>query len=77
MRLIAQMLGVPEDNGNLTRKGIKMVLEDGITDISTVAAATREMTHYFAGYVQEWAKKPGDAPIIYLINIKADGQLRT
>jgi len=49
---------------------------DGITDISTVAEATGEMTHYFAGYVQERAKKPGDDPIIYLINVKADGQSR-
>ena len=32
VRLIAHMLGLPEADGNLYRKWIKMVLEDGITD---------------------------------------------
>ncbi len=44
VRLIAHMLGLPEDDGDLYRQWIKMVLEDGITDVSIAVQAAREMT---------------------------------
>jgi cytochrome P450 len=68
------MLGLPEADGDLYRKWIKMVLEDGITDVSIAVQAAGEMTHYFMDYVQERTKKPGDDLISYLINVKANGQ---
>jgi cytochrome P450 len=74
VRLIAHMLGLPESDGDLYRRWIKMVLEDGITDVSIAVAAAGEMTQYFAGYVQERVKKPGDDLISYLIDVKANGQ---
>jgi hypothetical protein len=74
VRLIAHMLGLPEADGDLYRRWIKMVLEDGITDVSIAVKAAEEMTHYFAGYVQERVKKPGDDLISYLIDVKANGQ---
>ena len=74
VRLIAHMLGLPEADGDLYRKWIKMVLEDGITDVSIAVQAAGEMTHYFMDYVQERTKKPGDDLISYLINGKANGQ---
>src|SRR5215813_10414356 len=51
VRLIAHMLGLPESDGDLYRKWIKMILEDGITDVNIAVQATGEMTQYFMGYV--------------------------
>ena len=47
MRLIAHMLGLPESDGDLYRKWIKMVLEDGITDVAIAVQAAGEMQQYF------------------------------
>jgi hypothetical protein len=74
VRLIAHMLGLPESDGDLYRKWIKMVLEDGITDVSIAVKASVEMQHYFMGYVQERNQKPGDDLISYLINVRSNGQ---
>ena len=74
VRLIAHMLGLPEADGDRYRRWIKMVLEDGITDVSVAVQAAGEMQHYFMGYVQQRMEKPGDDLISYLINAKANGQ---
>ena len=74
VRLIAHMLGLPERDGDLYRKWIKMILEDGITDVSIAVEAAGEMTHYFMGYVQERTEKPGDDLISYLLNVRSNGQ---
>jgi hypothetical protein len=73
-RLIAHMMGLPEADGDLFRKWIKMILEDGITDVSMVVHAFGEMTHYFMGPVHERAEKPGDDLISYLVHAKFNGQ---
>src|ERR1700730_18066824 len=44
VRLIGHMLGLPEADGNLYRKWIKMVLEDGITDVGVAVEAAGDMT---------------------------------
>ena len=41
VRVIAHMLGLPESDGDLYRKWIKMILEDGITDISVADPGRR------------------------------------
>jgi cytochrome P450 len=74
VRLIAHMLGLPEADGDRYRKWIKMVLEDGITDVSIAVQAAGEMQHYFMGYVQERMEKPGDDLISYLLKVKANGE---
>jgi len=74
VRLIAHMLGLPESDGDLYRKWIKMVLEDSITDVSINVKAAGEMAHYFMGYVRERAEKPGDDLISYLMKARINGQ---
>jgi len=74
VRLIAHMLGLPESDGDLYRKWIKMILEDGITDVNIAVEAAGEMTHYFMGYVHDRAEKPGDDLISYLLNVRSNGQ---
>jgi cytochrome P450 len=74
VRVIAHMLGLPEEDGDLYRKWIKQILETGITDNSVLIEAVGEMTHYFMGHVHERMEKPGDDLISYLLNVKYNGQ---
>jgi len=77
VRLIAHMLGLPEGDGDLYRKWIKMVLEDGITDVSVAVQAAGEMQHYFMRHVQERLQKPGDDLISYLNSVEFKGEKLT
>jgi cytochrome P450 len=74
VRLIAHLLGLPESDGNLYRKWIKMVLEDGITDIDVAIKASGEMQAYFMTYVEERRPAPGDDLISYLLKARSHGQ---
>jgi cytochrome P450 len=74
VRLIAHMLGLPESDGDLYRKWIKMVLEDGITNVAIAVQAAGEMQQYFGAYVQERLKKPGDDLISYLSSVEFKGE---
>jgi hypothetical protein len=73
-RLIAHMMDLPESDGDLYRKWIKMVLEEGITDVSIAVQAAGEMQHYFMGHVHERQEKPGDDLISYLANVEVKGE---
>jgi cytochrome P450 len=77
VRLIAHMLGLPEDDGDLYRRWIKMVLEDGITDINAVIQASTEMQQYFTQHVQARQKAPGDDLISHLATVEFKGQKLT
>lgn len=74
VRLIAHMLGLPESDGDLYRKWIKMVLEDGITNVAIAVQAAGEMQQYFGEYVQQRLKNPGDDLISYLSSVEFKGQ---
>jgi hypothetical protein len=76
-RLIAHMLGLPESDGDLYRKWIKMVLEDGITNVAIAVQAAGEMQQYFGEYVQQRLKKPGDDLISYLNSVEFKGEKLT
>jgi cytochrome P450 len=74
VRLIAHLLGLPEADGDRYRTWIKMVLEDGITDVKIAVQASAEMLEYFLGYVRQRRSQPGDDLISYLINVRPDGK---
>jgi cytochrome P450 len=73
VRVIAHLLGLPEADGELYRKWIRAILEDGITDNNVVVEAAGEMSHYFMGHVYERMEKPGDDLISYLVTAKPGG----
>jgi cytochrome P450 len=75
VRLIAHMLGLPESDGDLYRKWIKMVLEDGITDVKVALAASEEMQTYFMKYVRQRAAEPGNDLISFLIKVRSNQPL--
>jgi cytochrome P450 len=76
-RLIAHLLGLPETDGDLYRRWIKMVLEDGITDMAAVIQATTEMQTYFMEHIHARQEQPGDDLISYLNNVEFNGQKLT
>jgi cytochrome P450 len=74
VRVIAHMLGVPEQEGDLYRKWIHEILEIGITDIQVALRASDEMGAYFAGHIAERRVRPRDDLIDYLINVRIEGR---
>jgi cytochrome P450 len=73
-RLIAHLLGLPETDGDLYRRWIKMVLEDGITDMAAVIQATTEMQTYFMEHIHARMEQPGDDLISYLNQVEFNGR---
>jgi hypothetical protein len=72
-RVIAHMLGVPEDDGDLFRRWIKMALEEGIYDSSRFLEAIREMTAYFKA---QFARRGGDGEDLlgYVMGLTHEGR---
>jgi cytochrome P450 len=70
VRVIAHMLGVSEQDGDLFRKWIKEVLEIGITDFDVLIRAQGEMETYFAEKIAARRAEPSDDLISYLINVR-------
>ncbi len=77
VRLIAHMLGLPEDDGDLFRHWIHQVLELGITDSSVIMPTTIEMHTYFAQAIAKRLANPGDDLITRLMRTPVDGRLPT
>jgi cytochrome P450 len=70
-RVIAHMLGIREDDGDLFRKWIYEVLELGTTDVQAIIRASAEMGAYFANEIAKRRAKPTDDLISYLLSAKA------
>ena len=68
MRVIAHMLGVPEQDAEQFRKWIKEMLEIGISDYDILMRAQREMIEYFADKIAIRRADPQEDLISYLIN---------
>ena len=72
VRVIAHMLGVPEQDGDLFRRWIKEILEVGITDHAVLMRANGEMQAYFAEKIAARRANPGDDLIGYLVNARIE-----
>jgi hypothetical protein len=67
VRVIAHMLGVPEDDGDLFRKWIQQVLIEGVRDPAAAMQAVHEMNAYFNAQIELRRANPGDDLISYLL----------
>ena len=74
VRVIAHMLGLPEEDGDLFRHWIHQLLEVGISDNSVIMPTVTEMHGYFARAIAERAKNPGDDLITRLMRTPIDGK---
>jgi cytochrome P450 len=73
-RVIANMLGVDEEDGERYRRWIKMSLEDGIHDTAKVTESFKEMTAYFAEELAKRGSTPGEDLISLLRDQRVNGQ---
>ena len=74
VRMIAHMMGLPEDAGDLFRKWIHDILVAGITQPAVLMKAIEETTTYFNGQIARCVREPGDDLISYLASVRVDGQ---
>jgi len=72
VRVIAHMLGVPEDDAEQFRRWIKEILEIGITDYDVLMRAQGEMIAYFAEKIAERRQSPRDDLIGYLLDARIE-----
>jgi len=78
VRVIANMLGIPEDEGDRFRRWIHIFLEDTIRDDKDSAArlveTVNEMTEYFRPFAEERRKNPGNDLISFLTKATMNGE---
>ncbi|HMN82568.1 MAG TPA: cytochrome P450 [Burkholderiaceae bacterium] len=74
VRVIAHMLGVSEDDGDLFREWIELVLTAGVTDPAALMRGVTEMTHYFVAQIAQRKAQPGDDLISFLLNTDFQGR---
>jgi cytochrome P450 len=73
VRVMAHMLGIPEQDGDQFRRWIYQVLEAGITDDEVLTRANEEMTAYFKSQADHRRTTPGDDLISYLLAARING----
>jgi hypothetical protein len=78
VRVIASMLGIPEEEGDRFREWIHVFIEDTIVDDGTsgerLIATAKAMDDYFRPFAEERMRKPGDDLISFLLQAEHDGQ---
>ncbi len=74
VRVIAHMLGVPEQDGAQLRTWIHEMLELGITDNAVFMRAVNAIDGYFGTHIAERREAPRDDLISYLIEARIDGR---
>jgi cytochrome P450 len=74
VRVIAAMLGVPEEDGDLYIRWIHEILELGITDDDLLWKAVGEMTVYFSAEIDKRRGAPRDDLITRVMEARIDGE---
>src|SRR5208283_5281777 len=67
VRVIAHMLGVPEDDGDLFRRWIYMALIEGVRNPPAAMEAVGEMHGYFSKQLELRRANPGDDLVSFLL----------
>jgi len=74
VRVIAYMLGIPEEDGDQFRAWIHMSLEQGITDYEKAMQALGEISAYFRKEIGRRGDRRGDDLISFLLDAELDGR---
>ncbi len=74
VRVVAHLFGLPEQDGDLFRRWIHVLLEAGIVDSSLVPPVLLEMADYFAAAIAERQARPTDDLITRLMHTQIDGR---
>jgi cytochrome P450 len=74
VRVIAHMLGVSEDNGDLFRDWIYRSLIEGVRNPAAAISAMHEQSAFFKEQVDLRRKQPGDDLVSFLVRAEFDGK---
>jgi hypothetical protein len=74
VRVIAYMLGLPQEDGDRFRDWIHRILEIGPTNPEVALQTLGELTAYFHRHVEARRAQPGDDLISFLLAARMDGQ---
>jgi cytochrome P450 len=74
VRVIAHMLGVPEEDADQFRQWIREILEIGVIDYEVLMRAQKQMIAYFDEKIAARRASPADDLIGYLVNVRIDGR---
>jgi cytochrome P450 len=74
VRMIAHMMGLPEEEGELFRKWIYEILVAGITQPAVMMRAIEESSAYFNAEIEKRKTAPGDDIISYLTSARIEGR---
>jgi cytochrome P450 len=74
VRVIAHMMGVPEEDGDLFRRWIHMVLIEGTRNPAVALAAAREQGEYFLGHLKARRDAPADDLMSFLLAAEFEDQ---
>jgi cytochrome P450 len=74
VRVIALMLGIPEQDGDRFIQWIHDILEIGITEDAVLMRAIREMSDYFANQIELRKKHPSGDLITTLMQARHNGE---
>ena len=71
--VIARMIGIPEEDGDMFRRWISDLLEQGPFDVTLARSSTKEIFDYFAQFIEERRDDPEEDLITYLLQADMDG----
>jgi cytochrome P450 len=72
--VIAQMIGIPTDDGERFRGWVKDLLEIGPFEVERARRSTREIFEYFGEFVDARRDEPREDLITYLLQADMDGE---
>lgn len=73
VRVIAEMLDLPESDGDMFRGWVHGLIEEAIVDDTAMVRTIADMTAYFLDQVERRRRSPADDLISYLVGARIDG----
>ena len=74
VRVIAKMLGMPQEDGDLFRRWIHLSLVEGVRNPKAIMESMQEQDAYFRIQVEQRRAAPGDDLVSYLLAARIDDQ---
>lgn len=74
VKVIARMIGIPEEDGDLFREWVHDLLEVGPTDLHVAQRATKDVFSYFNDYLKARRADPRDDIVTYFLESEVDGE---
>ncbi len=74
VKVIARMIGIPEEDGDMFRRWVHELLELGPFDLTVARSATLEVFDYFKRFIDDRRDDPQEDLVTFLLEAEMDGQ---